>query len=190
MVKSNSERQREFRAKAKGKFRKLEVLLPCNEFNLLHGNAKELGLTKANYVVSLLHDNELLAANVKLTKVNDELRTKNIAQGKVIRELDGKIKELEDSTLIDKGTIDRLSLKESANKPNPAKANSNLHHYDGSAKEFKTKLVSILGGDNNVVSAERKKAYAALNIAPKANGQLESDADRLAVYEWLLVNKK
>lgn len=40
-------------------FKKLEVLLPDNEFSLLHDNAKIQGLTKAEYIASLLHGNAL-----------------------------------------------------------------------------------------------------------------------------------
>jgi len=52
---SSAERQRKFRESQKGKTRKLEVLLPDDDFLLLNRNAKEQGLTKAKYIVSLLH---------------------------------------------------------------------------------------------------------------------------------------
>jgi len=86
VAKSAAERQKEFRERNKGKTRKLEVLLPSDEFTLLHDNAKQQGLTKAKYVVSLLHDNnggnradqgnnaiELIRENKMLAKDNAQL---------------------------------------------------------------------------------------------------------------------
>ncbi|MFK5948154.1 MAG: hypothetical protein QM500_05225 [Methylococcales bacterium] len=60
MVLSNKERQAKYRASKKGAFKKLEVLLPNNEAKLLHDNANSLGITKADYIVRMLHDNSLL----------------------------------------------------------------------------------------------------------------------------------
>jgi len=83
MAKSAAERQKEFRERNKGKARKLEILLPNDEFSLLHDKAKQLGLTKAKYVVSLLHDNngdtqcnnaiDLIHENKMLVKDNAQL---------------------------------------------------------------------------------------------------------------------
>jgi len=83
MAKTAAERQKEFRERNKGKTRKLEVLLPSDEFALLHDNAKQQGLTKAKYVVSLLHGNgdnqaqpnaiDLIEKNNKLVKENNRL---------------------------------------------------------------------------------------------------------------------
>ena len=89
MAKTAAERQKEFRERNKGKTRKLEVLLPGDEFTLLHNNAKQQGLTKAKYVVSLLHDNssanevvqgataiDLIQENKRLAKNNTQLTIK------------------------------------------------------------------------------------------------------------------
>ena len=58
VAKSAAERQASFRAKAKGKIKTLNVMLPVGDFELLQSNAKGLGLTQAAYIVNLLHSNE------------------------------------------------------------------------------------------------------------------------------------
>jgi len=58
VAKSAAERQASFRAKAKGKIKALNVMLPVGDFELLQSNAKGLGLTQAAYIVNLLHSNE------------------------------------------------------------------------------------------------------------------------------------
>jgi len=57
MAKSAAERQAEFRAKSKGKFKRLDLLLPVKVFNTLHLNAKNSGLSKAAYIDWLLKGN-------------------------------------------------------------------------------------------------------------------------------------
>ncbi|GAW85334.1 hypothetical protein bplSymb_SCF00511P001 [Bathymodiolus platifrons methanotrophic gill symbiont] len=235
MRKTNAERQREFRAKAKGKFKKLEVLLPCNEFDLLHGNAKQSELTKANYVVSLLHGNGLknsaknvddklpdngkelprlqgavdeleleLAAVKKQLKAGSDDREARQALQKERDALLAQVKELErvagitDAILDDKNTeIARLKGKPANEKPELLSnehsnalldIDSSKQGYDGNQKDFKDAITSIVGNDNNVITASRKRAYAALGIVPTGSGRLSSDAERLAIYEWLRDN--
>jgi len=78
VAKSNVERQREYRLKAKGTYRKLETMLPCNEFDLLHANAKQAGKTKAQYIVGLLHGNDAPESEhqdqVTIQKLQDRIR--------------------------------------------------------------------------------------------------------------------
>jgi len=72
MIKSNAERQKEFRQRRANGYKKLEILLPDNAFKLLHGNAKELGLTKASYVISLLQGNEIKTVLAPKSQQKDE----------------------------------------------------------------------------------------------------------------------
>jgi hypothetical protein len=62
-MRTNAERQKEFRKNHAGTHKKLEILLPNNEFNLLHDNAINQGLTKAQYVINLLQGNKALPDN-------------------------------------------------------------------------------------------------------------------------------
>ncbi len=135
---------------------------------------------------------DLKQANEKLVKKNDELRALNITKNNQIMELESEVMELKrvaalDCAILDDMRAERDKLHNDSGQK-PVKVDLEPHSYDGNAKEFKTKLVAVVGRDNNVISAKRKKAYAALDIAPKANGQLKSDADRFAVYEWLASN--
>ncbi|GEM_PF-4413626 len=59
MAKSAAERQAEFRAKSKGKFKRLDLLLPVKVFNTLHLNAKNSGLSKAAYIECMLQGNSM-----------------------------------------------------------------------------------------------------------------------------------
>lgn len=122
------------------------------------------------------------------------MSTKTVTQGNEIRVLESQVIKLKSDAPIDGATIDRLRLEleksatNTAVNPKPVKAASGTNSYDGNAKGFKAALVSIVGNDNNRVSAERKRAYTELNIQPMGNGKLKSDDDRLAVYEWLKSN--
>ena len=60
MPKSNAERQRKFKKRHGNKLKRLDVLLPIVDAELLHGNAKQLGITKADYIGKLLRNNESL----------------------------------------------------------------------------------------------------------------------------------
>lgn len=216
MRKTNAERQREFRAKAKGKFKKLEVLLPCNEFDLLHGNGLK---NSAKNVDDKLPDNgkelprlqgavdelELeLAAVKKQLKAGSDDREARQALQKERDALLAQVKELErvagitDAILDDKNTeIARLKGKPANEKPELLSnehsnalldIDSSKQGYDGNQKDFKDAITSIVGNDNNVITASRKRAYAALGIVPTGSGRLSSDAERLAIYEWLRDN--
>jgi len=72
MIKSNAERQKEFRKRRASGYKKLEVLLPDNEFKLLHDNAKELDLTKASYIIKLLQGNEIKTVLAPKPQQKDE----------------------------------------------------------------------------------------------------------------------
>jgi len=111
MAKSAAERQKEFRERNKGKARKLEVLLPDNDFNLLHDNAKQQGLTKAKYVVSLLHDNNV-----------DQVSSSSSTQ---IKELLAQVEETTKDCRLAKITIKRLISEKT--DPAPLYAGSQTH---------------------------------------------------------------
>jgi len=76
LAKSNAERQKAFRESRTSTHKKLEVWLPNDEAKLLHDNAKNKGLTKAEYVASLLPDNDnqdevaLLRAHLETARAN------------------------------------------------------------------------------------------------------------------------
>jgi len=72
LAKSNADRQRAFRRGRASTHKKLEVWLPNGKAKLLHDNAKNKGLTKAEYVVSLLPDNgiDLLPDNDNQGEIN------------------------------------------------------------------------------------------------------------------------
>jgi len=57
MARTAAQRQADFRKLHGNKFKRLDVLLPIDVFNELHGNALEQGITKAAYINSLLRDN-------------------------------------------------------------------------------------------------------------------------------------
>ena len=102
MAKTVAERQKEFRKRKAADFKKLEVLLPGNEFALLHDNAKEQGLTKAKYIVSLLHGNysdnkEITQPNnaIDLIQQNKELAKENVRLTKKANEEHLSKKKLE-----------------------------------------------------------------------------------------------
>jgi len=86
-----AERQRKFRLSQKGKARKLEMLLPDNEFLLLHDNAKKQELTKAKYIISLLHGNGVSGSGS--TQIEDLLK---------------QVEDLTKKCRLDKITIKRL----------------------------------------------------------------------------------
>ena len=72
MAKTNAERQREYKERHSDKLKRLDILLPVNESKLLHGNAKKLGISKADYIVKLLHGNRTLVDCEKVA--NNEVR--------------------------------------------------------------------------------------------------------------------
>jgi len=67
MAKSNAQRQREYKERHGDSFKRLDILLPVNESKLLHGNAKQLGISKADYIVKLLHGNETIGDCAQIT---------------------------------------------------------------------------------------------------------------------------
>ena len=133
--------------------------------------------------VTTNQDGKLLAANEKLRIRCDKLSVANIEKNGEINLLKSQISELERVAALDGAVLDDFIAKRDGKQG--AKQSSDNGGYDGNAKGFKAALVSILGNDNNVVSALRKKAYAVLNIQPMGNGKLKSDSERVAVYEWL-----
>jgi len=57
MAKTAAQRQADFRKSHSNQFKRLDVLLPTELFNELHGNAEKHGMTKAQYLDNLLHGN-------------------------------------------------------------------------------------------------------------------------------------
>ena len=84
MAKSNAERQREFKARRCHEYKRLDLLLPVPEYKLLSGNAKKLGITKADYIVKLLHGNNNYDGTLPLQPVIAELLGCSIKSQKTI----------------------------------------------------------------------------------------------------------
>lgn len=154
---------------------------------------------------------DYLAANEKLTKINDELRTKNIKQGSDNRSLSLKLEKLEDENakILEAAKIDGIVISKLHNKVEnleqqlqaicakgkhleSQERNQGTHNYDGNQKDFNAefaKAVDISTGDKTKLSNKRKAVLAEIGIIPMKNGRLKSDSDRLAVYEWLKSKK-
>ena len=164
MAKTTAERQKEFRERNKGKTRKLEVLLPGDEFTLLHDNAKQKGLTKAKYVVSLLHDNsgengtvqgnnaiDLIQENKRLAKDNAQLTIKaneehisrvslEAKHDKQIKGLNNLIYKLNDKPLA--GRCDELETEVTALK-------NQISNHTHTSQEY-----ALLESENKILTAK------------------------------------
>ncbi|MCF7970827.1 MAG: hypothetical protein K9L22_06645 [Methylococcaceae bacterium] len=67
MAKTAAQRQADFRKSHGNKFKRLDVLLPTELFNELHGNAERQGVTKAQYIDGLLHGNSSIIKKPSIT---------------------------------------------------------------------------------------------------------------------------
>jgi len=125
MAKSKAEYQAAFREKHGNKFKRLDMLLPIDDFNLLHGRSLEAGLTKVAYICKLLHcgnkgnaqgDTALNAEIKRLTLLNNSLELDNDGhqadvkqQKKTIKDLKSKIETIEGyQTKVAASTIPKL----------------------------------------------------------------------------------
>jgi len=180
-AKTNADRQAEFRNSRALTHKKLEVWLPNDEAMVLSDNAKNKGLTKADYVISLLHDNgiELLPDNdnqdeVTLLKLRLETANKNL------RQLEHESKHL----LSGKRFKDIPPLEgEQVDKPPYSTAdiehvNKEIHRITG-----KEKLSA------NYSSKIKKEGCKALGIDRDTRGKFHSNTDALRWLEWLKGSK-
>lgn len=139
-----------------------------------------------NQVVTTNQDGvDYLAANKKLTKVNDELRAKNIKQGNDIRELETQVRELERVAALNRVILDDFIAKRDG------KPLSDNCSYDGNTKGFRIEVEQITGisqANRSKFASKLKSTYAATGITPQKNGRLSSDTERIAVVEWLRDN--
>jgi hypothetical protein len=148
MAATAAERQRKFRLSQKGKTRKLEILLPDNEFTLLHDNAKQQGLTKAKYIVSLLHSN----STEQQAYHDRQIEGRNI----LILETDCKNKALEAKIVLltKQGNIERTGRMEA--EAELAKANAKDCENIDSSRKPRTKITPAMKDEIIVLLIEGK----------------------------------
>jgi len=182
---TSAERQRKFREKIKGKFKKLEVLLPVEEFALLSGNAKEQGFTQSKYILSLLYGNkasqpqhnaiDLIEENKKLVKKNNlltikankehlqfkELESKQTKHNKQLEGLNQTIYELNDKPLKEeldqyKDTNFKLALERDTEHDKVIKLESIVNSLSGDKVAMRATIVAMENAEHNCQALTKK----------------------------------
>lgn len=170
MAQSNSERQKIFKARRGDNFKRLDILLPIAEAELLTSNSKEAGLSKSDYIVKLLHGNVSGNESNLLGRVLEELTGLGFSINKIIDEL----RVLPDNvTRNDKLSITVSQKPDSAvnDKPLP----DNVTGYDGTTSLNKA-VAELIGCSvkntvktSGVVKAARRELKISLkskNLSP------------------------
>lgn len=215
MVKSAAERQREFRAKSKDKFKRLDTLLPVEVFNLLHGNATRQGLTKAAYISELLHGNNAMTekpssydaqftANKELSRLQgavDELESelaavkKQLKAGSDDHEARQALQKERDALLAQVKELERIEALDAAILDDLRAERDKLLHAntDLSPHGYGTNIVisnwieKITGqSGGNLKTKLTADAMAALELKGKA--RYLPDANKARLLDWIKEN--